>query len=45
MTVVNLFPTTIYETYYKEDLTPDIDKCVELKDNVKSGGGIWISGH
>ena len=43
MTVVNLFPTTIYETYYKDDLTPYINKCMRLRDNVKVGGGEWIN--
>ena len=43
MTMINLFPTTIYETYYEGDLTPYINKCIELKDKVKSGGNNWIN--
>ena len=44
MTVINLFPTTIYQTYYKGDLTPYVNRCIELKDKVKRGGGNWING-
>ena len=41
MTIINLFPTTIYETYYKDDLTPYINKCIELKDKIECGGNKW----
>jgi len=44
MTIINLFPTTLYETYYGDDLTPYINKCMELKDKVKCGGSNWING-
>ena len=44
MTIINLFPTAIYETYYKGDLTPYVDRCIELKDKIKKGGGNWVNG-
>ena len=44
MKIINLFPTAIYETYYKGDLTPYVDRCIELKDKIKRGGGNWVNG-
>ena len=44
MKIINLFPTAIYETYYKGDLTPYVDRCIELKNKVKRGGGNWVNG-
>ena len=41
--MINLFPTTIYENHYEGDLSPYIDKCMELKDKIKCGGDNWIN--
>jgi len=42
MKIINLFPTPIYETDYKGDLSPYIDKCMKLKDKIKCGGDGWL---
>ena len=42
MKMINLFPTTIYENHYEGDLSPYIDKCIELRDKIKCGGDSWI---
>ena len=42
MTIINLFSTTIYETYFTENLSNYIDRCMELKDKIKIGGDNWV---